>query len=140
MAMFEFCSYVLLIHISPYTHTYKSCIFYTGVLCQSLTAPTEICPGDDVTFTCVVDLAVFWRVTPGGDDEECVYRSGNPDVTATCGPDQRFTSSRTDMSQDINNSSLSVVSITNDLNETLVECADINNELVDSYNICIVGR
>ena len=116
---------------------------FTGVLCQSFTAPTgEICPGDNVTFTCVVDPATFWRVTPtpGGDNEECVYRSGNPDVTTDCGPDGRFTSSRTDMSQDINNSSLSVVSITNDLNETLVECADVNNELVDSYNICIVGR
>ena len=113
---------------------------FTGVLCQSFTAPTEICPGDDVTFTCVVDPATFWVVTPGGDDEVCVYRSGNPDVTDTCGPDGRFTSSRTDMSQDINNSSLSVVSITNDLNGTLIECSDVNNELIDSYSICIVGR
>ena len=116
---------------------------FTGVLCQSFTAPTgEICPGDDVTFTCVVDLATFWRVTstPRGDDDECVYRSGSPDITDACGPDDRFTSSRTDMSQDINNSSLSVVSITNDLNGTLIECSDVNSELIDLYSICIIGR
>ena len=116
---------------------------FTGVLCQSFTAPTcEICPGDDVTFTCIAGAATFWEITPtpGGDDNECVYRSSDPNATASCGPDGRFTSSRTDRSQDINNSSLSVVSITNDLNETLVECTDVNNELIDSYSICIIGR
>ena len=57
-----------------------------------------------------------------------------------CGPGERFTSSQTDVNGDINNSSLSVDSITVDLNGTLVECRDVNNDLIDSDNICIVGK
>ena len=112
---------------------------FTGVLCQSFTAPTgEICPGDDVTFTCIVEATTIWIVTPGGDDRECVYTTITQS-TDMCGPDDRFTSSRTEMSDDINNSSLSVISITNDLNRTLVEC--INTMTTnESYRICIVGE
>ena len=56
-----------------------------------------------------------------------------------CGPAWgRFTSSQTDVNGDINNSSLSVDSITVDLNGTLVECRDFNNDLIDSDNICII--
>ena len=44
------------------------------------------------------------------------------------------------MNGDINNSSLSVDSITVDLNGTLVECANATNNLIGSSNICIVGK
>ena len=121
----------IIIHVS-----HLISLFYTGVLCQSFSPPTgEICPGDNVTFTCVVlDSATRWTVTPGGDGGECAYFSSSrtPDM---CGPGDRFTSSQTDVNGDINNSSLSVDSITADLNGTLVECADVG-----SYNICIVGK
>ena len=112
----------------------------TGVLCQSFSPPTgEICPGDDVTFTCVADIATLWTVTPAGDNGLCIYASSSrlPDM---CGPGGRFTSSQTDVNGDTNNSSLSVDSITVDLNETLVECHDLAGDLIGSNDICIVGK
>ena len=108
-------------------------------MCQSFTAPTgEICPGDDVTFTCVVETITQWTVDPG-DDGECIYLSAFQN-TDTCGPDGRFTSSRTEMSDDINNSSLSVVNITIDLAGTLVECTDATGNFNESSRICIIGE
>ena len=113
---------------------------FTGVLCQSFSPPTgEICPGYDVTFTCVVDILTHWTITPGGDDGECLYSSSAPQPDM-CGPGGRFVSSPTDVNEDINNSSLSVDSITVDLNGTLVECGNATNDPIDSYNICIVGK
>ena len=113
---------------------------FTGVLCQLFSPPTgEICLGEDVTFTCVADILTHWNVTLGGDESQCLYSSSGrqPEM---CGPGERFTSSQTDVNGDINNSSLSVDSITVDLNGTLVECRDVNNDLIDSDNICIVGK
>ena len=109
-------------------------------MCQPFTAPTgEICHGDDVIFTCITDTPVtLWTVTPGGDDGECIY-SSTIQNTDTCGPERRFTSSRTEMSEDINNTSLSVVNITIDFNGMLVECANDTDHLIGSYNICIIG-
>ena len=106
-----------------------------------MNGPNEICPGDDVTFTCVVDSGVTrWSVSHGGSDGECTYISGSqaPD---TCGPDGRFRSSRTESSDSTANSSLSVVSITEDLNGTMVECTDGNNitDIIGSKTICILG-
>ena len=111
----------------------------TGVLCQSFTAPTgEICPGDDVTFTCVAGTVItLWVVTSRGVTDTCLYRTSDPDNTETCGPEVRFTSSRTEMSDD--DSSLSVENITNDLTETQVECTNGLDETIGSYNICITG-
>ena len=41
----------------------------TGVLCQSFSPPTgEICPGDDVTFTCSAGATTVWTVSVGGND------------------------------------------------------------------------
>ena len=70
---------------------------------------------------------------------ESVYVSSSrtPDM---CGPDNRFTSSQTDVNGDINNSSLSVDSVTVDLNGTLVECANADNNLIGPHDICIVGK
>ena len=112
----------------------------TGVLCQSFSPPTgEICPGDDVTFTCVADTTTIWTVTPGGDDGQCVYVSSAMNE-ARCGPELRFTSSPTDVNGDVDNSSLSVDSITVDLNGTLVECGNAANNLIGLHDICIVGK
>ena len=108
-------------------------------MCQSFTAPTgERCPGDDVTFTCVAGTATtLWVVTSGGVTDTCLYRTSDPDNTETCGPEVRFTSSQTEMSDD--DSSLSVENITNDLTETQVECANGDDDTIGSYNICITG-
>ena len=43
------------------------------------------------------------------------------------------------MSEDINNSSLSVDNIANDLTGTQVECANGDDVTIGSYNICITG-
>ena len=109
-------------------------------MCQSFTAPTgEICPGDDVTFTCVAGTATtLWTVSSGGEDDTCVYRTSDSDNTQTCGPEMRFISSQTEMSED-NNSSLSVDNIANDLTGTQVECANGDDVTIGSYNICITG-
>ena len=117
------------------------CLPCLGALCQSFTAPTgEICPGDDVTFTCVGGTATtIWVVSSGEDTDTCLYRTSDPDNTETCGPERRFTSSQTEMSEDINNSSLSVVSITNDLNGTVVECVNGLDDTIGSFKICIIG-
>ena len=85
-----------------------------------------------------MESITIWIVTPG-DDGRCVYFSSDPEPEM-CGPDNRFTSSQTDVNGDINNSSLSVDSITVDLNGTLVECANVTNNLIGSQDICIVGK
>ena len=71
----------------------------------------------------------------------CTYLSSAQDPD-TCGPDGRFRSSRTEGSETAANSSLSVVSITEDLNGTMVECADGNNitDIIGSDDICITGK
>ena len=117
-------------------------IFISGVLSQSFTGPSGgICPGDNVTITCVVDAPVtVWTVSPGGGISDCNYRRSEPTLTQTCGPGGRFTSSQTDENGDTNNSSLSVVSITNDLNGTSVTCSDGNLNLIGSSTICLVGK
>ena len=113
--------------------------FFTGVLCQSFTPHTgEICPGDDVTFTCSAGPATFWTVGPR-DEDECAYRSGDP-TTQMCGPGDRFTSGPTDINVDISSSFLIVDSITVDLNGTLVECDNAGGNLIGSGSICIVGE
>ena len=116
--------------------------FSIGVLCQSLTGPSdEICSGDDVTFSCVVSgVATVWAVSLGGDSTQCAYFSASP-APDECGPDDMFHSSRTDDNVPANNSSLRVDSITSDLNGTTVTCIDGGSaELIGSYNICIVGK
>ena len=113
----------------------------TGILCESFSPPSdEICPRDNVTFTCVVNSGVIlWSVGPG-DDDLCAYFSVSP-TTDTCGPDGRFESSQTDVNGPANNSSLSVDLITNDLNGITVNCIDGGTgELIGSYDICIIGK
>ena len=106
----------------------------TGVLCQ-LPSTKDICPGDDVTFSCnTTQIAVTWLVTPAvGNVSSCtVVRDTTP--TATCGPMDVFTAafSGGDMT-----STLSAQSVTDDLNGTRVECLDVGD--VDE-EICIIGQ
>ena len=113
-------------------------------MCQSfsISSPSgEICPGVNVTFTCVVEdiIATHWRVDLGGDESQCAYFSNNP-ATDTCGPDNRFQSSQTNDNVPASNSSLRVDTITNDLNGTAVTCTDGNGELIGSYIICLIGE
>ena len=113
----------------------------TGILCQSFSPPSdEICPRDNVTFTCVVNSGVTrWTVGPG-DENQCIYLSSDSEP-AKCGPGGRFESSRTDVNESPNNSSLSVDLITNNLNGITVSCSDAGiGELTGSYNICIIGK
>ena len=56
-----------------------------------------------------------------------------------CGLAQEFTSSRTDVNGDINNSSLSVVSVDSGLSGTTVTCFDGNGVVIDSRDICVIG-
>ena len=109
---------------------------------SQFTTPDEICPGDDVTFTCIVTSGITrWSVSPGGNDGVCVYFSDS-EVSETCGPGSSFSSSRTEGSDTPTNSSLSVVSIEPNLNGTVVECTDGNNisNVIGSDDICITGE
>ena len=87
-----------------------------------------------------MDSVARWTVSPGGNGGVCAYLSGTQDPD-TCGPDGKFRSCRTEGSKSADNSSLSVVSITEDLNGTIVECADGNNatDIIGSKTICILG-
>ena len=101
----------------------------------------EICPGDNITFTCVVDSGVTrWTVSPPGEpDRTCTYLSALPDENPCDPPDERFRISPTEGSAN-NSSSLSVASITENLNTTMVGCTDgIGGNPVGTDNICIVG-
>ena len=110
---------------------------------SQFTGPSSgICPGDDVTFTCVVSTTTLtaWTVNSGGDQTSCTYRRNNPLNTETCGPGRRFTSSVTDVNGDPNNSSLSVDSVTSDLNGTSVRCSDGNSIIIGSRTICVTDK
>ena len=117
----------------------------SGVFCQSFSSsPEEICPGDNVTFTCVVvdpDGISFttWRVTLDGGEQDCILRHNRPNEVETCGPGQLFTSSFTSQSGDNYTSTLRVESISDDLNSTSVECEG-PAMAVGNENICIIGK
>ena len=114
----------------------------SGALSQFTGPSSGICPGDDVTFTCVVNTTAvtIWRVNSGGNSDSCTYRRNNPLNTENCGPGDIFTSSVTDMNGDPSNSSLSVDSVTSDLSGTSVTCADGNAIIIGSSSICVIGK
>ena len=93
-------------------------------------------------FTCVVNsAATLWTFSPpGGPERSCTYLSGLPDRNPCDPPDERFRITKTEGSANNFSSSLSVVTVTEVLNETLVSCTDgVNRNLVESEDICIVG-
>ena len=118
---------------------------YAGVFCQSFSPPTdEICPGGDVTFTCVaVDddgtRSTRWTVTPGGGDDTCFVPHMDP-VPDSCGPSNSFTASFTGRSGDQYSSTLSVAAISDSLNGTTVQCTDPTVYTIGSDDICIIGE
>ena len=99
-----------------------------------LSSTEQICPGDDVMFTCETTInTVTWRVTPAvGDFSSCTVFHDVPSLTDTCGPMDVFAAA---VSGDDMTSTLSAESLTDVLNGTRVECStgDIDEE------ICIVG-
>ena len=118
----------------------------TGVLCQLFSSPGEICPGDNVTFTCVVVdptgiCITTWRITPDGGEPSCRVLHNDPDETSdTCGPGRAFTASLTNRSGDNYTSTLRVESISDGLNGTGVECEDPFLMGVGTENICIISK
>ena len=123
-----------------YMHNLFAMYMYTGVLSQFSPPTGEICSGDNVTFTCVVNTAVtLWVVGLQGDETECLFRRSSPGQD-NCGPGDRFMSNATDVNEDINSSFLRVASITIDLNDTQVRCNDGNDVIIGSDEICIVGK
>ena len=125
-------------------YTVQLCLL-TGVLCQSFSSPDEICPGDNVTLTCVVEDSVglgttTWRVTPDGGEPPCRVIHNRPNDTDTCGPGRVFTSSLTGRSGDNYISTLRVESISDGLNDIRVECEDPFGMDVGMENICIIGK
>ena len=104
------------------------------MLCQ-LSSTEDICPGDDVIFTCVSTInTVAWRVRPAvGDFSSCTVFHDAPSVIDTCGPMDEFTAT---VSGDGMTSTLSAQSVPDDLNGTIVECdvGDVDEE------ICTVGQ
>ena len=103
---------------------------FTGVLCQL----PDICPGDDVTFTCETTInTIAWTITSDVGDSFCTVRHDRPNVNATCGPMDVFTAV---VSGDGMTSNLSAKSVTDVLNGTKVECeaGGVDEE------ICIVGQ
>ena len=118
---------------------------YAGVFCQSFSPPTDdICPGDNVTFTCVVvddDGFRFtrWIVTPGGTVPSCTVTHTLPEIV-TCGPMNSFTSSLTGTTGTSYTTTLSVESISDSFNGTIVECTNSTGGTIGSDDICIVGE
>ena len=119
---------------------------FTGVQCQSFSPPTEdICLGDNITYTCAVvnsdfRFTTFWRLTPDGGVPPCIVQHNQPDIMQTCGPGRVFTSSLTGQSGDNTSftSTLSVESISENLNGTTVQCDDADSDTVGSTDICVL--
>ena len=113
----------------------------SGTQCQSFSGPSnEICAGDKVTFTCKVDtLVAEWTVSPSGNNGQCRYLVFNR-LGERCGPDDRFQSFATEGADDPFNTSLRVEAVTPDLNQTLVQCIEDDDDVIGSSSICIVGE
>ena len=94
----------------------------------------DICPGDDVIFTCVsTQNTITWTITSDVGDSFCNVRHDRPNVNATCGPMKVFTAV---VSGDGMTSNLSAKSVTDVLHGTKVECDACR---IDE-KICIVGQ
>ena len=81
----------------------------------------------------------LWTVSPEGDDDQCEYLVFNR-RESRCGPDNRFRSFMTDNGGNIFSSSLSVSSVTADLNGTSIVCSDGDDNFLGSAVLCITGE
>ena len=115
---------------------------HAGVFCQLLSSvPIEKCPGDNVTFTCVVTdtsgtSSTRWIVTtPDGESSTLCVVLHDLRRMDTCGPNGEFTSSF--FGQNGNNYT-SALSVSDYFNETMVECGGPSSNSTE--DICIVGE
>ena len=109
------------------------------MLCQSFTGLSDgVCPGGSATFTCVRvadDTTTTWIVTSEGMVDTCSYSQVTQ--TDSCGPGDMFISSRTE-NGGTNSSTLSVASVTNVLNGTIVTCSD-GSTVIGNRTLCIIS-
>ena len=107
------------------------------MLCQSFTGLSGgVCPGGSATFTCVADATtITWIVTSEGMVDTCSYSQ----VTQadSCGPGDMFMSSQTE-NGGTNSSTLSVESVTDVLNGTIVTCSD-GSTVIGNHTLCIIS-
>ena len=107
------------------------------VLCQSFTGLSGgVCPGDSATFTCVADATTIpWIVTSEGMVDTCSY--SQVIQTDSCGPGDMFISFRTE-NGGTNSSTLSVASVTNVINGTIVTCSG-GSTVIGNRTLCIIS-
>ena len=115
---------------------------------SQLTVPQEICPGGSPVFSCTVNdptsgLALtFWTVTVNGtEDDNCRLIHSVTNDMQTCGPGNVFESSLGDPVGNLYPSTLTVDSISTQLNGTIVECAGLTpSNVIGDTTICVVGK
>ena len=106
-----------------------------GVMCMTSSCTTNLCPGDDIIFTCKTSstLTFTWLVIDGdGARTTCTAFTDGIITDPTCGPMNVFSLS---VSGDGSTSTLSAQSVDDTLNGISVLCGD---EDVDE-TICVVG-
>ena len=106
-----------------------------GVMCMTSSCTTNLCPGDDIIFTCTTSNTMLfsWLVTDSnGLQTTCAASTAGQLTVPTCGPMDVFT---VDVSGDGSNSTLSTQSVDDTVNGTRVLCGDEDvNE-----TICVIG-
>ena len=114
---------------------------------SQLTVPQDICPGDSPVFSCTVNdpsgvVNTFWTVTVDGtEDNGCSLRHFVPNDMQTCGPGNVFESSLGDPVGNLYPSTLTVDSISTQLNGTTVQCASPTpSNVIGDITICVVGE
>ena len=118
-----------------------SLCLYVGIVCQTFMEPQEICPGESPQFNCTVEDSgglgnTVWRVTVNGtQDNRCALRHAVRNDEAMCGPNDAFESRLNDPVNTTYSSTLTVSSISPNLNGSNVECVG-----TDGSTICIVGK
>ena len=121
------------------THHISLCL-YVGIVCQTFTEPQEICPGESPQFSCTVEDSegtgtTLWRVTVNGtEDNRCALIHVVSNDEAMCGPNDAFESRLNDPVNTTYSSTLTVSSISPNLNGSNVECG------TDGSTICVVGK
>ena len=114
---------------------------------SQLTVPQEICPGDSPVFSCTVNdpsgtAVTLWTVTVNGfEDDNCRLIHAITNEMQTCGPDDVFQSSLGVPVGNLYPSTLTVDSLSTQLNGTIVECAGpATSNVIGDTTICVVGE
>ena len=82
----------------------------------------------------------IWEVKHDGEASACIVRHNRPDFMDTCGPGEVFTANLTGQTGLNYTSSLRAEDVPLSLNGTIVECLDIDLQIIGSVTICIVGK